>query len=448
MGGCSNPVVIASIAAALRACTPCPAAPPTRRWTLVDRVPLARAAPGQQITVDLSAIPVRDTMGRVAHIRGIYIDAVGTFECAAVSAAKTAYQLRSVIDQFYLQDTTGHIYLPNIEARTLIDDTFYRHHADQQWRYMAAGVQPGAVGVGDFGPSQTVDYGLVANINGTVDRQISVYFPFATENPEYDPLAGLISVAALQSVGKSSGKLTFRLAPNVKGVTTGITFIGVKNCDGVAGLDVWADVVYLPGVSSTPWGLDCYPLPQLIGSLPHGESSTEHAWVRFFPEDAALDQGQLLAANLDLFQLTIAGFNELTANMVTLAAFARRMDMMLASEPLGFLARANAKQDLPIRVVPGDNTTLTTLMIVPYRQAGAGEASGPVIFGVGVNTNQQQTRYVQRYVDCVTADWQGQIIEASECSPCGPSVCRGMQPNGSGRPQKKGAIYTPVKGVG
>lgn len=445
---CSNPVVIASISAALRACTPCPAAPASRRMLLVDRVPLARATPGQQITVDLSAIPARDSLGRVGHIRGIYIDAVGTFTCGAVSAAKTAYQLRSVIDQFLLQDVTGHIYLPNIEGRTLIDDTFYRHHADQQWRYMAAGVQPGAVGVGEFGPSQTVDYGLLANLNATVNRQISVYFPFVTENPEYDPLAGLISVAALQGVGQASGLLRFRLAPNVKGDTTGITFDGVLNSDGVAGLDVWADVVYLPGISSTPWGLDSYTLPQLTGSLPHGESSTEHAWVRFFPEDAANDQGQLLVTNLNLFTLAVAGFNELTANMITLAAFARRMDLMLASEPLGFLARANAKQDLPIRAVPGDNTTLTTLMIVPYRQAGSGEASGPVIFGVGTNPNQAQTRYIQRYVDCVTADWHGQIMEASQCSPCGPSVCRGLSPKGNGKMQKKGAIYTPVQGVG
>lgn len=444
---CQSPNIIASISAALRACTPCPAAPPSRRFVLVDRVPASRATPGMQVTVDLSAIPARDTLGRVAHIRGFYFDAVGTFVCAANSAAKSAYQLRSVFDQFILQDVTGHMYLPNIEGRTLIDDTWFRHYADQQWRYLAAGTQGGAGGA--FGPSQTVDYGLAAGLNATVTRQLSVYFPLATENPEYDPLAGLIPVAALQGIGQSQGALKFRIAPNVKGVQTGITFSGVTNVDAVAGLDVWADVVYLPGVASTPWILDSYQLPQLTGSLPHGEASTEHAWIRFFPEDAAVDAGQALVANLNLFQLTTAGFNELTANMTTLAAFARRMDLTIASEPLGYLARANAKQDLPIRGVPGTDATLQALMILGYRQAGTGESAGPVIFGVATNPNQVQTRYVQRVVNCVTADWHGSLIEAAQCSPCGRSVCRGMAPNTTnGSPQKKGAIYTPVKGVG
>lgn len=444
---CSNPNVIASISAALRACTPCPAAPPSRRMLLVDRVPLARATPGNQITVDLSSIPARDSLGRVGHIRGLYIDAVGSFTLGATNVAKSSYQLRSLFDQFLIQDTTGHMYAPNLEARTLIDDTFFRHWADQQWRYLSAGTQFGAGGA--FGPTQTVDYGLAANIGAsTVTRQLSVYFPFVTENPEFDPLAGLISVAALQGVGQSTGLIRFRLGSTVKGTATGITFNGVTNGDGQPGLDVWADVVYLPGVSSTPWILDSYTLPQLTGSLPHGEASTEHAWIRFFPEDAANDQGQLLVANLDLFALTTAGFNELSANMVTRATFAKRMDLTYASEPLGALARANAKQDLPIRATPGNDATLLAMMILGYRQAGSGESSGPVIFGVGTNPNQQQTRYVQRVVNCVSGDWHGQIVEASQCNPCGASVCRGLSPKGNGRPQKKGAIYTPVAGVG
>lgn len=442
---CKSPAILASIAAALRACTPCPAAPPSRRWVLADRVPLARATPGNQITADLSAIPIRDTLGRIAHLRGFYIDATAAFTCAAASAAVSAYQLRSLIDQVILQDTTGHYYLPNLEARTLMDDGFFRHLYDIQWRYLKAGAQVGNA----FGPAITADFGLAQNLNAQVTRQLSVYFPFTTLNPEYSVLQGLIPLAGVQGVGAFQGALRFRLGTVLKGDAAsvlGITFTGVTNGDGVAGLDVWADVVYLPAVVSTPWTLDSYTLPQLTGSLPHGDAATEHAWVRFLPEDAAGNTGQALVANLNLFSTTIAGFNELTANMTTLAEYARRMDLYLASDPMSALQRANAKGDLPVRTTPGTDATLAALNIVPYRQAGNGEASGPVIFGVQTNPNVAQTRYVQRVVECVTADWHGQLVEASQCSPCGASQMVAASSNGKGT-QKKGAVVTPVKGV-
>lgn len=440
---CSSPAIVASISAALRACTPCPAAPPARRWMLADRVPLARAAPGQQIVVDFSSIPVRDSIGRVAHVRGIMFDAIGTFTCAAQSDAVSAYQLRSLISEIMLQDVTGHYYMPNLEGRVLIDDTWYRHWSDQQWRYLAAGAQVGNA----FGPAQTANYGLAANLNAQVTRQLSIYFPLVTENPEYNPLMGLIPIAALQTAGKYQGAMKFRLGLALKGAAAGITFNGVTNVEGTAGMDIWLDIVYLPVIASTPWTLDSYTQPWLTGILPHADAATEHAWIRFLPEDAALNAGQALVANLNQFQLSIAGYNELAGPMSTLASFARRMDLYYAAEPMGALARANAKQDLPIRTTPGTDATLQTLCIVPYRQVGSGESSGPVIFGVQVNPNVQQTRYVQRVVDCVTADWHGTLVEASSCSPCGPSRCVGLNPTGKA-PSKRGVMVTPVQGVG
>ena len=98
-----------AITAAIRSATPCGAAPATRRWVLADQVSESRSQKGSLVQVDLSGVPARDSLGRIAHVRGFYVNAIGNFSRAATNAKVTGRQLRALFSALTLQDVTGHL---------------------------------------------------------------------------------------------------------------------------------------------------------------------------------------------------------------------------------------------------------------------------------------------------------------------------------------------------
>lgn len=415
----------ASIAAALRACLPCEAQPPSRRWVLADRVSSDRAQPGFQIDVRLQSVPARDSVGRIAHVRGIYINAQGKFTLDGGNAAVTAYQLRSLFQALYLEDVTGHAFWPSIDARNILDDTFFRHFAHVNTPYLQAGIQ-GIAGQLPFplGPTQTADAGIPANTGGDVVIPMGLYAPLVTLGPGANPLGGLIPLAAIQRQS-NQGAFRFRLATTVAGAPAGVAFTGVLNGQGTAGLDVWLDVVYLPALAVDPsWVLDSYTLPDSSGVLRRPESSTEHAWIRYYPDDQPAVQapytGQQACANLDIFTFVSAGFVE--APGLSLSDEITRTGLFLASERDSAQTRANAEQDLPLFSSDKEAIVPNALCILPYRQRGAGASKGSVEFKYGQLGGNQWVRYNHRTVDCNEVARAEELARAVGCDPCSRSA--------------------------
>jgi len=418
MGDC-----VPSIAAALRACMPCPAAPPTRHWILADRVSESRAQPGYTIDVRINGVPARDSLGRIAHVRGIFIFANGIFDATPSSGPVSAYQLRSLIQAIFLEDVTGHAFWAAIDARNLLDDVFFRHWSSLDFPYLAAGTQTGANAPIDA--TQTADYGLPLFPNGATgySAPIGFYHPLVTLGPGMNPLAGLIPLAALQR-RSGQGSLRFKLGTVIAGAPAGITFTGVENGEGNAGLDVWLDVVYLPALAVGPaWNLDSYTLPDSSGILQRPEDATEHVQIRYFPEDVpgGTLNGQEACNNLDNLTLRIAGFTEMDGLSIFDAR--TRSLMFAASERDSALIRANAKNDLPLyNPAPGGPPNLTALVLVPYRQAGMGEAAGDLNYKWSTMGGNSFVRYLHRTVGCNEKERVNAMAEAVECDPCSKTI--------------------------
>lgn len=417
----------ASIAAALRACLPCEAAPPTRRWVLADRVSNDRAQPGFQVDVRLSSVPARDSVGRIAHVRGIFVNAYGVFDLDVNgNQAATAYQLRSIFNAIYLEDVTGHAFWPSINARDILDDTYYRHFANISGPYLHTGNQ-GTAGQLPFpyGPTQTGDAGIPANAGGgTQQFPIGFYAPLVTLGAGSNPLAGLIPLAAIQRQS-NQGAFRFRLGTSVAGSPGGVTLTGFKNGQDQPGLDVWLDVVYLPALAVDPsWTLDSYTLPDSSGVLRRPEATTEHAHIRYYPEDDPSSgqalSGQIACNNLDIFTFSVAGFIE--APGLSFADEVTRTALFLYSERDSASVRDNAAQDLPLFTTNNGILAPTTLSILPYRQRGAGPAKGDVTFKYGSMGGNAWVRYNHRTVDCNEVARADELAKAVGCDPCSRTV--------------------------
>lgn len=424
-----------SIAAALRACNPCPAAPPARNWVLADRVSESRAQPGMVIDVRLNGVDARDSLGRIAHVRGIYIKAIGEFTLGATNDAVPAYQLRSLFYALMLEDVTGHAYWPSLDARTLLDDTFFRHWANIQWPFMRTGTQ----GPNQYFPTGTADYGLATNVGaGATTRELSTYLPLSALGVGLNPFADLIPLAALQRQS-SQGSFRFRLGTTIAGTPDGVTFDGVLNGEGNAGLDVWLDLVYLPALAVSPtWTVDNYTLPDSSGILRRPESSTELAVVRYFPEDNADSEvatpGQLGVNDLDTVTLKVAGYTIM--NGLSQADWFQRQEIFYASERDSALTRANAEQDLPM----ANGSGALALVLLPYRQKGTGEASGDVNYKIQNMGGQPLIRFLHRTKDCNEAERAQEIGQALECDPCSKTIVTDPKGQPTATPTTAGTI--------
>jgi hypothetical protein len=425
-----------SLGAAMRVCCQAEASSPAREFRLLDRVTIDRATAGQQILVRMDGIPATDSRGRIAHVRGLYIRAEADITLAAANDIVTAYRLRSIFPSTFLRDFTGWTYWSDLDARTFLDDQFFRYGSHVQWPALQQGIQAVSL-IGAPIPSSTVsgDAGIGLNLGaGDIVRDVSVYMPLV--NPGKNPLQGLIPLATLQRV--SNNALTIRVGTQFQGAPTGVTFNNLQvqdTIDGVTrqGCDIWADIVWLSGlVTDAPWQLDEYTLTELSGVLLNPERITQYAAIRHFPEDAAAQAGQLQVELYDGISLTVGGFNLMPGmriDDVVERGYLNTMARHAASQ-----ARSNAAQSLPM----GDATGQLALSLLPYRNRQQA-AAGPIVFEYQTRGAQTFTRYVTYTVGAHTAE-RGKLVEQRLAH--GP--CQHMGTDHQGVPQRAVQAYQPT----
>lgn len=410
-----------SLGAALAVCHQCAAISPAREMRLLDRVTVDRCSPGQQVLVRMNGVPATDSRGRIAHVRGLYIHAEAS--CTILTGANDVlepYQARSIWPSIFLRDFTGHEYLSDIDARTILDDQYFRFGSMLQWPAMKSGVQASTLPLMD-GSDITARSNIPANVGaGTHTIDVSFYMPFV--NPGANKLRGLIPLAALQRV--SNNALTIRVGNGFAGDPgQTIDFDNLQVPDMLSGgaapaarqgFDIWADIVWLSGlVTDAPWSLHEYTNTDLSGILRHPERVTEYAWIRHFPEDPseAAMEGQNLATQLQGISLTVAGFNLKAGQLVNDAITDMYLDEMTRHS--GAVNRQNAGQSLPLIETGLGHTALS---ILPFRQRHAA-AAGPVVFEFNDRTSAY-TRWVQRTVGCHTATRGKAIEQRLRLGPC------------------------------
>lgn len=415
-----------SLHAAMRVCKEASVTSPAREWRLLDRVASDRCAPGQQVLVRMDGVPAIDPQGRYAHVRSIYLRAQADMTMGGTNDVVTAYQLRSLFASIFLRDCTGWNYLSDIDARTLLDDQFFRWGSMLNFPPLAAGIEQVKIDAPwDFPASQTSDAGLATNLGaGTEIRDIGVYMPLT--GPGQHPLRGLVPLAIFQRV--SNNALTIRIGSEVKGAPAGVTFNNLQVDEFLAttvraGMDVWVEIVWLSAlVVDAPTALDNYTLADLSGTLLHPERLTSYAWIRYFPEDAAAQAGQDLVSLMDGLTVTVAGFTGPAGERIDDTLF-----RTLANESARMSAaksRSNAAQSLPLMGANGP----TALPIMPYRYRQQAPV-GPINFRYETRGAQDWTRYVHRTVARHTPE-RGKAIE--QALGLGPCSCIGTNSEGLG----------------
>lgn len=421
-----------SVSAALGGCGPvCSPISAARKWLLADRVSADRCGLGMEVMVRLDAVPERDPYGRIAHVRGIRFVAEAELEVdGATNDAVSAYQLRSIWSQMFLEDAAGWQFWSALDGRTILDDQYFRHYRMVQWPalYSTADGQAGAF------PLQT-DLGLGEDIGaGTYRRTIELYAPLARESRNGNPMHGLIPLASLRAA--KQGALRFTVRPDLPGAPDGVSLTKlVRVVDGIAGttadgLEVWLDVVYLDAVViDAPWQLQNYTLDTLQGELRHRGRTTEYAWIRYFPEDApqgATQTGQLAVNEHSGITLQIARSIELGG--VSLHEAASRMLFTIANSPDSALVRQNGAQELPI--FTADGSGYTALMLVGAQPRNVAPA-GPVEFNYSSRPSVW-TRYVHRTVTCHDPRRADSIQAQTKVGSC---TVYGTDPRGHSTPE-------------
>lgn len=415
------------LAAALRHCNPCPAAPPSRNFILADRIDPTRCKPNQQVLVKLDGIDCVDSKGRQAHVRGIFWAAKAVVNLTVTEGQPTtdkvpAYDCRSIWGNIHLQATEGEEWLSALQGPDLLDDTFMRHWSQQNAIQLQAGVQ------GLPGPNITMNAGIPSvSSNQTVTVDVGMYYPLVTYGGS--PFEGLIPLARLQRGGYQS--LRFKVENDFWNISPapgqaprapqGVEFDHLVRYDGDDGMDIWLDVVYLPVfVVDAHWQLDSYPLPEQQAVLKWPDRTTEHLSIRFHSDDNSENTNNLYGQDLCQSQ------HEVTLNVGGWAVMdglddsdaTVRSGMFYALEPHGAQARNNAAQDLPM--FDGGNfldfTSSKVMVLLPIRQRETA-AAGPVKYKFS-SRNGSFTRFLHRVVACHTVARAQAIAKKLGCSPC------------------------------
>jgi len=429
--------VPARLDAAIRTCRPCPAVPPSPNWVEIDRIDSSRAQPGQDVFVRTDGYQCQDTIGRFWHVRGIRFDVVLEYTIAgATNDAVSAYQLRSLLESFYLEDNSGFNYLGgSIDGRDLLDDTWLRHWGHQNTPYLQTGVQ------GFPRPSILVDEGIPANQGaGTYQVRISIDFPLVTRRKGASKYEGLIPLGMLQLAGYQSLRFHLRdsfLAQTLDGIAAPTVPAGVVitrylnpvagntfGTTSVAGISVWFDLVALPTLVRFKWQIQNERYSDQQGRLAHPERVTRYAVVRFKPEDTTTSlvgtaQGQAMAGQLDNIEADLAG-TTFMKSLTKKQALARFMSMY-GAESDGAFVRNNATQDLPAISNAGATAQMPLIVVMlPFRPTEACGAGG-VNYDFGVDP-LTYVRFLHRTDVCLD-DSDADALEAQfSCSPC-RSLC-------------------------
>lgn len=407
---------VQSIAQAMRTCGACVAAPPVRNWYRADRMDNDRCRPTNEVVVRYDGLPAIDSLGRHAHVRGIYLAARGVFNLAAGNVPVSAYNLRALWRAIFLQDSTGWQYLAALsDGRDILDDNFFRHGwARVHNPLLQSGVQdlPTPTITQDAGIPQ--DAGAGQPVVG-FSSDVSLYFPLVTLGRGGNPIAGLIPLATLQRA--ASGGIRFRVgaSSDLPGNDGTVTFTGLTRLNGDPGMDVWLDIVYLPAILvPEAWQLDQYTQPEQNLVLHNPDRKTNLAVIRYKPEDAPALAGQALVSAMDGITLQLAGYTVMGG--LTTSDFFTRQTLFAGSERDGAWTRDNAAQDLPLFNAQGP----TAGVLLPFSFPRAAPA-GDVVVQYAQRT-PTFTRYLHRTTACHTKARVERIIRDCKCDPCACAV--------------------------
>lgn len=411
--------VSASIAEALRKCGSCDPRPISRDWKRVDLVEADRVGLGSDVFVRLDSIPIRDALGRYAHVRGFYFMAQAVLAVEANAAAVPAYALRSWMQALYMSDHTGHQYWATLDGRSLLDDVWCRHWRQLQQPYLHYGVQ------GTEYPDITDDNGYPGQLAGepaNVAVDASIYAPLTTAGRS--PLEGLIPLASLQMAGADG--LKFRIAQSLRGTFSGVTLEAIRDpLSDTEGMQVWADIVYLPAVViDAPYKLRNYVRPELSGELNEPDAIHEYAWVRYFPEDTfqatppVPDNGQTIVNQYEGISLSVGDNDVMSGYVLSRAILRQRLWYGTANESAQ--QRNNAALDLPLTIANQGTNYQTALMLLGYQGREPGAGAGAAHFEFQTRGAATSTRYLHRTVGCYrTPEVAQEIAQAALCKPCG-----------------------------
>lgn len=381
------------LGSAVGSCSRCEASPVPRDWFLIDAVDPARGArPGGQVTVQWNGLSPQDNRGRYCMIKSIKISTTALITSNGANDAVTAYMVRSLYQQINLSDAGGHFYLAALDGRTCIDIPWLMGY---RLPFPLDGAIPAASPAGTVRVRMDLEIPLVGRFDGA------------------SPTEGMLALAALQQTDGSQG-MQFRLGTAIAGnpAPAGLTLVSFEKDDGSAGLDVWVEYVYtdLP-IIDAPWSWREYTIAEANNNLKNVNAKTIVAAARYFPEDAAANLGQQLAANIDNVTLTCAA-----------ASFAqqRRIDLVRRQDFLAQTAYGSASAlGLPQLAQPNEPTvTQGMLLLVPYRTRETAPA-GPVIFKFATQPNAF-TRFVHVTCDCDNEERAAKILAAIKC---GPATC-------------------------
>lgn len=412
--GCS---VEESINEALRDCGACVSTGAQRNWVLLQRADQTYASPNTPTTMQLGGDAI-DAQQRVAHVRALAFIGQASVTTAPGATAISAYNLRGgVFTNMIMQDLTGWNFWEGIDARSILDEIFCRHYGKRAGffgREHSAGLagQPRLPAIGQ-------DEG-VPTTPGTALYDISTVIPFTRLDAEGNPLEGLVPLSALQLSTQGGVRLRFGSTASLPGAPVGQTLNGYVRYDGSAGIDLWADIVYLPAVvADEPWQISHSVMQQQDGGLPYGDRRTELLALRYLPEDAPAMAGQALAQQCTGMTFRVGG-NAFIPGFTNLDLFTRTL-LFAGSSPYGAHVTDNAALDLPLVDPTVGGSGATIQLILPFAPR---ELSAAGVINVTAQTRTPTFwRWLMRTVKCPSSDFvskrAGALYRASQCGPCG-----------------------------
>lgn len=409
--GCS---VEQSLNEALRSCGACMPVGAQANWVLLQRADGTYASPNTPTTMVLGG-DTTDAQGRVAHVRQLAFVGQVEITTAAGATAISAYNLRGgCFQQMVLQDLTGWDFFNGVDFRSLDDEVWFRHYG-RRVGFFGREISAGLAGQPRM-PAIGADYG-VGIAPGTALYDISSVFPLTRLDFDGNPLEGLVPLSALQLSPTGGLRLRFGSTASLPGGPAGQTLNRYVRYDGSVGIDLWAQIVYLPAVvADEPWQITHGVMQTQDGNLPNGDRRTEMLALRYLPEDAALMNGQALCQQTTGLTFRIGG-NAFIEGFSQLDLLTRGL-LQIGGQPYGSHVTDNAAIDLPYLDASGGPTAHLILPFAPRELAAAGSVNVKA-------TTRTPTfwRWLQRTVKCPDGDFVAEraakIYRAQECGPCG-----------------------------
>jgi len=398
--------------AIIAACGGCKPRPSKRQTVMTDEISPNLAAPGMQYQCDFTGVPMTDSLGRIAHVRGFTIETsvkleIDTAQLAA--PAVTSHQLRSLLTNIKLQGRKNHLYTENIDARDILDDSWGRNLRVINARPLAGDLEPVTVGELGYPVPDQISNGFgskaLALAGGVRTDIIDITTDFWFGTDAEGPLSGLIPLFEL--VTAVNGSLRFTFGASIPGGVASrvVDSYECPETSGSVAARVWLHLVYTDALVIDPvWKVDSYTVDRLKGTLKYPDQATRYAAVRNHEDEAALDLVDTLsAANLSL---DIAGFSEISG--LSADRMRSRLMELLADHSATEHMDFNRAVALPAFVPaatgtvfgPGNRERQIDLL-VPFHGRRSLSPAGPVNYQFqSFQTAQTFQRVLHRTLDC------------------------------------------------